>query len=198
MRRLLLALALLGAVATGAGIAYSAIPGSDGSVRFCYKAVDAAKQGGASVTVIDRDAGGSCKSGQAESSVLDQALVTGSSAGPGGSGFQTPNTNGFEARVTTSKPTKLFIIGTLNLQGRCNSATAPCGITAFLHVDGEQIRSTFRSMSASGQVETRTAFAVVDVAAGEHVVEWRTGGFGEFDVLGASIAPWVAAVALGG
>lgn len=156
-----------------------------------------AKPGGASVTIIDPDLGGSCKSSQVETSVLDQGLVTGASSGPGGLGFTFPSPGGFTAEVTTAKPTKLFIIGALDVTARCAS-TDPCALRFMLHVDGEQVRETLRSFpgTTAGKEASATAFAVVDVGAGEHIVHWRSGIFGE--QFNSTTATWVGAIALGG
>src|SRR5262245_46571272 len=45
------------------GIAYASVPDANGLVHTCYKSGDAAKAGGASLSVIDSDNGGTGKAG---------------------------------------------------------------------------------------------------------------------------------------
>lgn len=196
MRAIWLLVALLGAVGIGAGITYAAIPGEDGKVHLCFKTGDASKAGGAAVTVIDPAAGGSCKSGQTETSITEQNLVTGDSTGPGCGGCLTPNATGFTAEVTTSRPTKLFAIGELEGRVRCVTGTV-CSISGALHVDGEQQPTTVRFIIGDQGEQRFTAFAVVSVGAGDHTVTWQMSTSGP-NVDESSIATWAGAVALGG
>jgi hypothetical protein len=196
MRTIWVLLALLVAVGVGAGITYAAIPGEDGKVHLCFKTSDASKAGGAAVSVIDPAAGGSCKSGQTATSITEQNLVTGDASGPGCGGCLTPNSTGFTAEVTTSKPTKLFVVGELEMTVDCMAGTV-CGKNAALHVDGEQQSSTVRFIPGDQGEQYRTVFAVVSVGAGEHTVEWQTSESGP-NVDESRVATWVGVIALGG
>jgi hypothetical protein len=58
--------ATLGAVvmAAAGGIAWAAIPDSANVVHGCYKTTDATRAGGAALSVIDPENGGTCRAGQ--------------------------------------------------------------------------------------------------------------------------------------
>ncbi len=196
MRTIWLLLTLLVAVGVGAGITYAAIPGEDGKVHLCFKTNDASKAGGAAVTVIDPAAGGSCKSGQTATSITEQNLVTGDASGPGCGGCETPNRTLFTAEVTTSKPTKLFVVGELEMTVDCVAGTV-CDKSAALHVDGEQQSSTVRFIPGDQGEQHRTAFAIVSVGAGEHSAQWQISESGP-NVHESSSATYVGVIALGG
>jgi hypothetical protein len=78
---------LLAASAAGlalvGGIAYAAIPDSGGVIHTCFKPSDATKSGGAALTVIDSQSGGTCKAG-------DTALTFNQQGPPGPMGQPGP------------------------------------------------------------------------------------------------------------
>jgi hypothetical protein len=55
--------ASLAGLALAGGVAYATIPDAAGVIHTCYKPGDATKVGGASLSVVDSESGGTCKTG---------------------------------------------------------------------------------------------------------------------------------------
>ena len=196
---LLLAGSLLTVGCVAAGITYAAVPGAaDHQVRFCYKASDAARLGGAQISVIDPSAGGSCKSGQTTGSVLDQALVTGMSSGAPSGGFTANGHSPFSSTITTTQTTKLLALGRIRLELECQDTTKPCYRTVAMTLDGEVLDQTVRYGSSEEQPYESSAFQVVEVPAGTHTLTWSWTDVGSENIRLGVIDGSGALVALGG
>jgi hypothetical protein len=182
------------ALALAGGLALAAIPDANQQVQLCYKAGDVAKSGGAALSVIDAAGGGSCKSGDASLSLVQQGLVTGGLAGPGFSDSGMAPTLSPTVTVKTASATKLFVLGTFAISVTC--ASTSCDRNLQIFVDGNPVLTAGDAFpgSASGLTTRETLMGMVDVGAGMHTLTVEADNFG---VLTSSNAITLGAIALG-
>jgi hypothetical protein len=185
---------LAGGLVAGA-IAYAAIPDSNKQIHVCYRAGDTTKAGGATLSVIDSENGGSCKAGDTETTFTKQGLVTGDEQGTSVGLGANPQPQGSTAQVTTANATKLFVFGRIDATVTCNPNTA-CSRSYGIFVDGNTVQDAGAVVDGDEGREQLAVFGMVSVGAGSHTIEFRT--HDSPDVATSTSGLNVGGIALGG